>query len=47
LQDGVPIAALEAGEIRSLTDASSLSHSTIEQALKIGKMSAQLRPIYA
>jgi ATP-dependent Lhr-like helicase len=47
LRDGLPIAALEAGEIKSLNGASDLSASTVEQALKIGKMSALLRPIYA
>jgi ATP-dependent Lhr-like helicase len=45
-QDGLAVAALEAGEIRKLND-SEVSGSEIEHALKIGKLRASLRPYYA
>jgi ATP-dependent Lhr-like helicase len=45
-RDGLPIAALEAGEIRRLSDYSA-PDSQIESALKIGKLRASLRPYYA
>jgi ATP-dependent helicase Lhr and Lhr-like helicase len=43
--DGLPIAALEAGEIRKLASAP-ISDSQIETALKIGKLRPSLRPYY-
>jgi ATP-dependent Lhr-like helicase len=43
--DGLPIAALEAGEIRKLADAS-VSNLQVETALKIGKLRPSLRPYY-
>jgi ATP-dependent Lhr-like helicase len=46
LHDGVPIAALEAGQIRKLHEQSEVSDRVIEQALKIGKLPAALRPYY-
>jgi ATP-dependent Lhr-like helicase len=45
-RDGLPIAALEAGEIRHLVDDTG-SHPVIEKALKVGKLRASLRPYYA
>src|SRR5262249_20437794 len=43
--DGLPIAALEAGETRKLTDAP-ISDSQIESALRVGKLRPSLRPYY-
>jgi ATP-dependent helicase Lhr and Lhr-like helicase len=43
--DGLPIAALEAGEIRRLSDAP-VSELVIETALKVGKLRPSLRPYY-
>jgi ATP-dependent Lhr-like helicase len=43
--DGLPIAALEAGEIRKLTEAP-VSDSQIETALTVGKLRPSLRPYY-
>ena len=43
--DGLPIAALEAGEIRKLSDAP-VSDLEIETALKVGKLRPSLRPYY-
>src|SRR5438067_2053218 len=43
--DGLPIAALEAGELRTLTNAP-VSELVIETALKIGKLRPSLRPYY-
>ena len=43
--DGLPIAALEAGDIRKLADAP-VSDLQIETALKIGKLRPSLRPYY-
>jgi len=43
--DGLPIAALEAGEIRKLSDPS-VSDLPIEMALKVGKLRPSLRPYY-
>ena len=43
--DGLPIAALEAGEIRKLADAP-LPDVQIETALKVGKLLPSLRPYY-
>ena len=47
LLDGLPIAALDAGEIKRLDRGTEISESTIAQALTIGKMAAELRPYYA
>ena len=44
-RDGLPVAALEAGEIRKISDAS-VSDSQIETALKVGKLRPSLRPYY-
>jgi ATP-dependent Lhr-like helicase len=43
--DGLPIAALEAGEIQKLADAPA-SDLQIETALKVGKLRPSLRPYY-
>jgi ATP-dependent Lhr-like helicase len=54
-RDGLPLAALEAGEVRTLVTGrvratglsnDSISDSQIETALKIGKLRASLRPYY-
>jgi hypothetical protein len=44
-RDGLPVAALEAGEIRKLADAP-VSDLQTETALKIGKLRPSLRPYY-
>ncbi|MBO0695506.1 MAG: ATP-dependent DNA helicase, partial [Verrucomicrobia bacterium] len=44
-RDGLPIGALEAGEIRRLADAP-VSDLEIETALKVGKLRPSLRPYY-
>jgi ATP-dependent helicase Lhr and Lhr-like helicase len=44
-RDGLPIAALEAGEIRKLSDAP-VSDAQIEPALRVGKLRPSLRPYY-
>jgi ATP-dependent Lhr-like helicase len=44
-RDGLPIAALEAGEVRKLSG-DSVSDSQIETALKVGKLRPSLRPYY-
>jgi ATP-dependent helicase Lhr and Lhr-like helicase len=44
-RDGLPIAALEAGEIRKLAEAP-VSDLQIETALKVGKLRPSLRPYY-
>src|SRR5947208_1583268 len=44
-RDGLPIAALEAGEIRKLSDGA-ISDLEIERALKVGKLRPSLRPYY-
>ncbi|MGC2352843.1 MAG: hypothetical protein WA496_05550, partial [Candidatus Udaeobacter sp.] len=44
-RDGLPIAALEAGEIRKLSEASVPDLQT-ETALKVGKLRPSLRPYY-
>ena len=44
-RDGLPVAALEAGEIRKISDAS-VSDSQIEPALRVGKLRPSLRPYY-
>jgi ATP-dependent Lhr-like helicase len=47
LRDGLPIAALNAGEIKMLNEASLANEPIIEQRLKVGTMAANLRPYYA
>src|SRR5437867_2157691 len=48
LRDGIPIAALEAGEIVKLQNgATGEDDHQIELALKVGKLPAALRPYYA
>jgi ATP-dependent Lhr-like helicase len=42
---GLPLAALEAGEIRKLSD-DAVSDSQIETALRVGKLRPSLRPYY-
>ncbi len=44
-RDGLPIAALEAGELRKLSGAP-VSDSQIETALRVGKLRPSLRPYY-
>ncbi len=44
-RDGLPLAALEAGEIRKLSQ-DSISDLQVETALKVGKLRASLRPYY-
>ncbi len=44
-RDGLPIAALEAGEVRKISDAA-ISDLEIERALKVGKLRPSLRPYY-
>jgi ATP-dependent helicase Lhr and Lhr-like helicase len=44
-RDGLPIAALEAGEIRKISDAP-VSDFQIETALRVGKLRPSLRPYY-
>jgi ATP-dependent Lhr-like helicase len=46
MRDGMPIAALEAGQINQLDHAADLSSHQIEQALKVGHLPASLRPYY-
>ena len=43
--DGLPLAALEAGEIRRLSE-DSISDLQVETALRVGKLRASLRPYY-
>ena len=43
--DGLPLAALEAGEIRKLSE-DSISDLQVETALRVGKLRASLRPYY-
>jgi len=43
--NGLPVAALEAGDVRKLADAP-VSDLQIEMALKVGKLRASLRPYY-
>jgi ATP-dependent Lhr-like helicase len=47
LRDGLPIAALVAGEIKQLNQAGDLNASSIQQTLTVGKMAPALRPYYA
>jgi ATP-dependent Lhr-like helicase len=44
-RNGLPLAALEAGEVRKLSD-HPVSDSEIETALKVGKLRPSLRPYY-
>jgi ATP-dependent Lhr-like helicase len=44
-RNGLPLAALEAGEIRKLSE-DSISDLQIETALRVGKLRASLRPYY-
>jgi len=44
-RDGLPIAALEAGELRKVSDAP-VSDLQIETALRVGKLRPSLRPYY-
>jgi ATP-dependent helicase Lhr and Lhr-like helicase len=46
LRDGVPIAALEGGQIINLNGDSETSDQEIEQSLKVGKLSPALRRYY-
>ena len=46
-RDGLPVAALEAGEIRQLSCDSPDSDLLIEKTLRIGKLPESLRPYYA
>jgi hypothetical protein len=43
--DGLPIAALESGEIHKFADAP-VSDLQVETALKVGKLRPSLRPYY-
>jgi ATP-dependent Lhr-like helicase len=43
--DGLPVAALEAGRINRLTD-NSVSDADIEHSLRVGKLQPALRPYY-
>jgi ATP-dependent Lhr-like helicase len=45
-RDGLPIAALESGEIRRFGDEPQASDPLIEKALKIGRLPVSLRPYY-
>ena len=47
LRDGIPIAALKAGEIIMLEREAGESVPVIERALRVGHMSPSLRPYYA
>ena len=47
LRDGLPIAALEAGQMTVLERQSGEPEHLIERALRIGSMPAPLRPYYA
>jgi ATP-dependent helicase Lhr and Lhr-like helicase len=47
LRDGVPVAALEAGNIVMLENESDAVSNEIERALRVGKMSGPLRRYYA
>jgi ATP-dependent Lhr-like helicase len=47
LRDGLPIAALNAGEIKRLNEVGPFNESAVEQVLKVGKMAPDLRPYYA
>jgi ATP-dependent Lhr-like helicase len=44
-RDGLPVAALEAGDVRKISE-TSVADSQIETALRVGKLRASLRPYY-
>jgi ATP-dependent Lhr-like helicase len=44
-RDGLPIAALEGGDVRKISE-TSVADSQIETALRVGKLRASLRPYY-
>jgi ATP-dependent Lhr-like helicase len=45
-RDGLPVAALEAGAVRRLSDELDLADATVEKALKVGRLPVALRPYY-
>jgi ATP-dependent Lhr-like helicase len=45
-RDGLPVAALEGGEVHRLSDDGATSDLQIGQVLKIGKLAVSLRPYY-
>ncbi len=47
LRDGLPIAALVAGEIKQLNQTGDLDAASIQRALTVGKMAPALRPYYS
>jgi ATP-dependent Lhr-like helicase len=47
LQDGMPIAALEAGQVTVLSAEAGEPDAVIERSLRLGKMPSSLRPYYA
>ena len=46
LRDGVPVAALEAGQIHYLNGQSETSEREVEHSLKVGRLPPALRPYY-
>ncbi|PYJ04489.1 MAG: hypothetical protein DME25_09885 [Verrucomicrobia bacterium] len=46
LRDGVPLAALEAGRVIKLEEQAVVPDRVLEQALKVGRLPAALRPYY-
>jgi len=47
LRDGLPIAVLNAGEVKRLAETGDFNAPAVEQALTVGKMAPELRPYYA
>jgi ATP-dependent helicase Lhr and Lhr-like helicase len=47
LRDGVPIAALKAGEVIALNGQTKEPERSMETALRVGAMPPKLRPYYA
>ncbi len=47
LRDGLPIAALNGGEIQRLNEAGDIDEAALKQALTVGTMTAALRRYYA
>jgi ATP-dependent Lhr-like helicase len=47
LRDGVPVAALEAGNVTMLENGASEANGEIERALRVGRMAGPLRRYYA
>jgi hypothetical protein len=47
LRDGLPIAALVAGEIQQLQPVKDLDEAAVERLLTVGKMAPSLRPYYS